>query len=138
MALSDTSKKYMEILFLIGRVLYGGYFTYMGIQHFTKNQALAGYAGSKGVPYARQAVYLAGALIFLGGLGVLLGVYTRWAVLALVLFLVPVTFMMHAFWKVSDPNGKMMDMVQFNKNMALLGAALMLLQIPEPWTYSLL
>ena len=37
-------------------------------------------------------------------------------------------FMMHAFWKVQDPMAKMSERVNFTKNMALLGAALILLE----------
>jgi len=46
---------------------------------------------------------------------------------ALVLFLLPVTYMMHAFRKIQDPMVKMGEMVNFMKNHALLGAVLILL-----------
>lgn len=123
-------------LFLLGRVLYGGYFFIMGVNHFRNTGALAGYAASKGVPSPALAVRGSGLLLLLGGAGVLLGAHTGLAVLALALFLVPVTFKMHAFWSVADPNMKMMDYVNFMKNLALLGGALMLLMIPGPWPYS--
>jgi hypothetical protein len=35
--------------------------------------------------------------------------------------------MMHAFWKLKDPMARMSDMVNFSKNLALLGAVLLLL-----------
>ena len=127
----------MEFLFLIGRIIFGGYFLYSGINHFKNNAAMAGYAASKGVPLPKYAVYASGALILLGGTGILLGVYVKLAVLCLVLFLVPVSFMMHNFWKISDSNQKMMEMVNFTKNMALLGGALMTLAILEPWSLAL-
>jgi putative oxidoreductase len=44
-----------------------------------------------------------------------------------VLFLVPVTIMIHPFWKVQDPAAKMGEMINFTKNLALLGAVLMML-----------
>lgn len=127
----------MEILFLIGRVLYGGYFLMNAFNHFTKSQMLSGYAASKGVPLPRLAVLGSGLLLALGGLGILLGVYIQWAVWALIIFLIPVSFKIHAFWLVPDPNMKMIETVNFTKNMALLGAALVLLAIPLPWGYSL-
>ena len=55
---------------------------------------------------ASTAVYLTGSLLTLGGLGVLLGFYVEWALVLLVIFLVPVSFMMHAFWKVADAQAK--------------------------------
>jgi putative oxidoreductase len=124
---------YSAVLFLIGRILYGGYFVMSGVNHLTKTGMLAGYAQSKGVPSPKFAVVVSGLLLIAGGLGVLLGVYVSWAVLALVVFLVPVSFTMHAHWKVSDPAMKMADMQHFLKNMALLGGALMLLAISTPW-----
>ena len=126
----------MDILFLIGRILFGGYFIMNGLNHLFKGSALAGYASSKGVSQPKLAVFATGLLILFGGIGILLGVYVEYAVLFLALFLIPVSFMMHAFWKISDPMAKMMDQINFMKNMALLGAALMTLAIPMPWLWS--
>ncbi len=128
---------YTEILFLVGRVLFGGYFVMMGLNHYMKTGMLGGYAQSKGVPMPAFAVMGSGLLLLAGGLGVLLGAYVPWAVAALALFLVPVSFKMHAFWAIPDPMARMGDQVNFMKNMALLGAALMLLMIPGPWPFSL-
>ncbi|MEK7635590.1 MAG: DoxX family membrane protein [Patescibacteria group bacterium] len=127
---------YFDILFFIGRLLLGGYFIISGINHFTKLGMLEGYTQSKGVPMPKAAVIITGILLLLGGLGILLGVYVEWAILALVIFLVSVTFIMHAFWKVQEPNMRMSEMVHFMKNLALLGALLMLLSIPM-WPYPL-
>ncbi len=127
----------MDYLFLLGRILYGGFFIYSGIKHFTGLGMLKGYAAFKKVSMPGPAVMVTGLLLLIGGLGVLLGVYTNWAILALVLFLVPVTFKMHDFWNDQDPNTKMTNRLNFMKNMALLGAALMLLTLAQPWPLSL-
>ena len=126
----------MEILFLIGRVIFGGYFIYNGINHFKNNVALTGYAASKGVLFPKYAVYLSGVLILLGGIGIVLGAYVKYAIVALCLFLIPVTFMMHQYWKATDPMQKSFEFVNFTKNLALLGAALMTLAVLEPWSFS--
>lgn len=105
--------------------------------HFTKGEMLSGYAASKGIPSPKLAVYGSGFLLFVGGLGVVLGVYTQWALWALVFFLIPVTFKMHAYWKVTDSSMQMMDKINFFKNLALLGAVLMMLAVPGPWSYVL-
>ena len=119
-----------EILFVVGRILFGGYFFWNGLNHIIKNRVLAGYAQSKGVPAPRFMVYFSGLFIFLGGLGVLLGAYMEWSAALIAIFLVVVSFKMHNFWAMTDPMQKMMEMVQFTKNMALLGAALMLAALP--------
>ena len=118
-------------LFYLGRVLYGGFFILSGINHFTHTDMLAGYAASKHVPMPKLAVLFSGLLIFLGGLWILTGYFVQIGVLELALFLVPVSFKVHDFWNDTDPNQKMMNRVHFMKNMALLGAALMFLQIPN-------
>ncbi len=125
------------LLFLVGRIVFGGYFIMSGLNHFQHADMLSGYAASKGVKSPKMAVYFSGLLLLVGGLGVLLGVWVQLAVLCLVLFLLPVSFMMHAFWKITDQNMKMTESVNFKKNMALLGAALMLLAISTPWPLSL-
>lgn len=126
-----------DIIFLVGRLLLGGYFLINGINHFRQMNMLSGYAGSKKVPYPNLAVGVSGILLLIGGLGILLGVYIEWAVLALVLFFIPVSVMLHNFWAATDPQTKMTDTINFTKNMALMGAVLMLLSIPTPWPLSL-
>lgn len=126
----------MDILFLIGRILFGGFFLFSGISHFTKMSMMSGYAASKGVPASTFFVAIAGIFLLLGGAGIILGAYIQWAVATLVLFFVPVTLKMHAFWRDTDPQSRAMNMTQFLKNSALLGASLMMLAIPAPWIYS--
>ena len=125
------------VIFLIGRLLLGGYFIFGGFNHFKMLNMMSGYAQMKGVPSPKAAVAFSGLLLFIGGLSILLGIYPTVGAVALVLFLVPVTFMMHAFWNVQDAQLKMGEMVNFTKNLALLGASLMLLSIPQPWSTSL-
>jgi uncharacterized membrane protein YphA (DoxX/SURF4 family) len=126
-----------ELLFLLGRVLFGGFFILNALNHFTKTGMIAQYAGSKKVPSPKYAVWLSGLFILFGGLGILLGVQVQYAVSLLVIFLAVVSLTMHNFWAIQDPMQKQMEMIQFLKNMALLGAALMALAIPQPWAYRL-
>ena len=128
----------MDILFLVSRIVFGGYLLMSGSNHFTHGEMLAGYAASKGVPMAKLAVWVSGLLLILGGLGILLGIYVEYAVLAIALFFIPVTFKIHNFWTQQDPQAKMMDMIHFMKNMAILAASLAYLFVPQPWTWTLL
>jgi putative oxidoreductase len=120
-------------LFVLGRILVGGYFIMSGVNHFQHLKMLTGYAQSKGVPMPRGAVQLSGLMMLLGGAGILLGVLIGYSVLLLTLFLFCVSFKMHDFWNVSDPMQKMGEKINFTKNMALLGAILMFLAIPLAW-----
>jgi putative oxidoreductase len=112
-----------DIFFWGGRFIFGGYFAFMGLNHFMKTDMLTGYASSKGVPNPRVAVYGSGAMIFLGGLGVIFGFLVSIALCLIMLFLIGVSYKMHAFWKITEPGERMTEMNNFMKNMALLGAS---------------
>lgn len=127
----------MDVLFLIGRIIVGVYYLFNALNHFTQLEMLSGYAQSKGVPAPKVAVLVSGLLLLIGGLSFLLGYQPVVGVAAIVLFFLGVTFKMHNFWAVDDPQMKMVEMVNFTKNMALMGSALMFLLIPTPWPYSL-
>ncbi|PIR47035.1 MAG: DoxX family protein [Candidatus Vogelbacteria bacterium CG10_big_fil_rev_8_21_14_0_10_45_14] len=133
----ESSLQFAEVLFLIGRILFGGYFAYSGINHFIKWDMMRGFTASKGVPQAGPMVAISGILLLVGGLGIVAGVAIPWAVASLAVFLIPTSLLMHAFWKDTDPMQKMANQINFMKNMALLGAALMLLMIPMPWAIAL-
>jgi len=68
------------------------------------------------------------AVIFegLGGLLVLLGVQPRTGALLLVLFLIPVTLVYHAFWTLQGQESQM-QMIMFMKNLSIFGGLLILL-----------
>ena len=61
-----------------------------------------------------------------GGSSILFGYKAKAGAWLVVAFLVPVTLMMHNFWVVTDPQMRMMQMVNFNKNLAMLGGAFMI------------
>ncbi len=128
----------MTLAFLLGRILIGGYFLMNAWKHFTQLDGYSGYAASKGVPSPKAGVFVSGVLILLGGLGLLFGVSPTASITLLILFLVPVSFYMHAFWKIADPNARMMEQIAFMKNLALVGALLMLYAVPVPWVYSVI
>ena len=114
------------IIFLIGRNMFGGYFVMMGLNHFGNHKMLTGYATSKKIPRPSLAVYLSGVLIFFGGVGIITNMYPFASLALIMIFLIPVSFLIHSYWKNSDPMAKMTDMTHFFKNMALIGATLML------------
>jgi uncharacterized membrane protein YphA (DoxX/SURF4 family) len=126
-----------SILFLLGRILFGGYFLMNAFNHFKNAGMLSSYAQSKGVPAPKLAVIVSGVLLLIGGLSVLFGLYPTIGAVALILFLVPVSFIMHAYWKIQDQQMNMVERVNFMKNLALVGAALLLLFISQPWPESL-
>ena len=125
-----------SIAFLIGRILIGGFFMSAGFSHFARLNMMAGYARMKGTPAPRLGVGGSGILLLLGGASLLLGFHPSIGVVLLLIFLLPTSFMIHNFWTIRDPQAKMAEMVQFQKNIAILGLLLMTLLIPQPWPLS--
>ncbi|TQQ83266.1 DoxX family protein [Halonotius terrestris] len=124
-------------LFLLGRLLFGGVLAFNGLNHFLDADAMAGYAGAKGVPAPGLMVPFTGGILLFGGLGVAAGVLPSLAAGALIVFLVVTTPLMHDFWAVPEDQ-KQGEMVNFLKNVALTGAALALLAISTTaWPYAL-
>jgi putative oxidoreductase len=116
----------MRCLVMIGRILFAlifimaapCHFSHEGIQH----------AAELGVPFAAVLVPISGIVALAGGISVAAGYKARWGAWLLVGFLVPVTVMMHSFWKLQDPATIHLQQAMFAKNVSMLGAALLLTQ----------
>lgn len=123
----------MDALLLIGRVLFVPIYIMSGLGfHLGQMKAGVGYAQSKGVPAANVLVPLSGIQIVIGGLLILFGVWPDLGALLLAIFLVPTALLMHNFWAVEDPMARAGEMSQFQKNIALAGAALVMFAF---WAY---
>lgn len=116
----------MDIVLLIGRVLFALLFINSGLAHFAQRDAMAGYAQFKKVPAAKLMVLLTGFMILLGGIFVAVGIYADLGALLLAIFLIPTAFMMHNFWTIQDAQAKQTEMISFFKNLSLAGAALVI------------
>lgn len=108
---------------LIGRILIAAIFVTGGIAKLTDTAGTVGYMESAGVPYAYPLAILAGIVEIVGGLSLVFGVVARLGALLLVLYLIPVTLVMHAFWNLEGADYQM-QMVQFMKNLAIMGGLL--------------
>ena len=118
---------------LLGRVLFTAVFIISSVNHFNGNDLA--YAQQDGVPLARLLVPASGALALIGGALILLGYRAKLGAWLLVLFLVPVTPVMHNFWAVKDPMMAAMQMANFMKNLSMLGGAFLISQFGAgPWS----
>ena len=113
-------------LVLLGRLLFALIFLMSAPSDF-KAQVI-GYVASQGVPLASIGVPLMGVISLVGGLSILLGYRAKIGAWLIVLFLVVVTPLMHRFWGVADPNMAQTQMINFLKNLSLLGGALLITQ----------
>lgn len=121
---------------LIARLIMGGYFIYNGINHLTNHAFMTSYASSYGVPQPGLAVAATGLMLLIGGASLLIGVWPKFGAALLVIFLLGVTPVMHAFWLETEQQARMSQMINFTKNFALLGGLLFAMAVPQPWPLS--
>ena len=114
----------MRYVALLGRILFALIFITAAPRHFTHEGIQ--HAAELGVPFAGLMVPISGVMALAGGLSIVLGYRARWGAWLLVGFLVPVTLMMHAFWKLHDPASIHIQQAMFAKNLSMLGAALLI------------
>lgn len=114
----------MDVLFLIGRILFAALFAGSAVGHLTNTDQMAGFAESRGVRPAKPAVIVTGVQIALGALLVLLGIWIDIGFILIALFLLGTAFLMHPFWRESDAQSRSMEQIQFMKDLGLAGAAI--------------
>jgi uncharacterized membrane protein YphA (DoxX/SURF4 family) len=124
-------------LLLVGRVLFGGFLAFAGLNHFLNGEEMSEYAAAKGVPAPSFGIAASGAMLVLGGLGILLGAYPVIAAGMVATFFVVVTPAMHDFWAVPEAETEE-ELTNFLKNAELLGAALVFLALGDlSWGFAL-
>jgi len=111
---------------VFGRLFFSLLFISSGIAHLKRLGPMSEYAASKGIPAPKLAVAFTGIVILSGGLLVLIG-WTRFIGVGLLfLFLIPAAFLIHPYWKETDPANRELEKAHFYKNIALAGAALLI------------
>lgn len=125
------------IALLVARILFGGVIAFTGLNHFLQAEQMTGYAQHKGLPAPKVSVLGSGAVLVLGGLAIVTGVFPVLGAIAIAVFLLVAGITMHDFWAVSEEE-QQTEMTQFLKNVALAGGALAIAVLGlSNWTYSL-
>lgn len=95
----------------------------------------AEYMASEGVPNPKFALFGAIGLLLIGGIAVILGAWTRFGAIFLLVFLAAATYYFHDFWKFTDPVQRQLQTIQFMKNLAIGGGILSLIAFGGgPWS----
>jgi putative oxidoreductase len=115
-----------NIIDLLGRVMLSFIFLYEAydsIFYFKETKVKMTYYGLTW----NQDMLLFGAifLLLLGGIMLLVGYRTGLATVLLLLYWVPVTFIVHSFWNDPEPERRM-ESIFFMKNMAIVGGMLVI------------
>jgi putative oxidoreductase len=115
-----------DTLWLLARCFIGGIFVYSGFGKLMALDAFAASLGKGGVPMPEVMAVVGAAVEFFGGLAIVLGLQTRYAALLMALFTISATLISHRFWDFQDLAMRKGQSVHFMKNLAILGAFLLL------------
>lgn len=114
----------MKAIVLLGRILFSLIFLVSSLGHFSAQNIQ--YAASQGLPFAGLLVPVSGVLALLGALSITVGYKAQAGALMIIVFLLPVTLVMHQFWAAVDPVAQQMQLAMFLKNISMMGAALLI------------
>ena len=124
-ATATTTNSTQDTLALIGRILVAYLFIPAGIGKLMGFGGTVGYITSAGLPLPEVAAAIA-IVVELGlGIALLLGVKTRWTAIVMAIFSVVTALFFHKYWSAPDAM-KMMQQINFNKNIAIAGGLLAL------------
>lgn len=121
----DSAITTRHLVVLVARIALSAIFLMSGYAKLTDPGAAIGYMTAKGVPEPDTLVYIAGLAEIAGGLSLLFGFLTRVGTLGLVAFLFVTNWYFHDFWNMAG-NDRRMELIQFSKDMAIVGGLLML------------
>jgi putative oxidoreductase len=110
---------------LIGRIALALIFIASGFDKLMGFDGTVGYIKGQGVPLPEVAAAIAVVIELGGGLAILAGWMTRWAALALIVFLIVISPIFHNFWSMSGED-RMINQIMFMKNLSILGGFLVL------------
>ncbi|MDM7460625.1 MAG: DoxX family protein [bacterium] len=110
-------------LSVVGRVLLCLIFLTSGVNKILTFEATAARMADAGMPLAPLLLVGAIGLELVGSALVITGFHIPLGALMLLVFLVPATFIFHAFWKFEEPQ-QTAERIQFMKNLAITGALL--------------
>lgn len=118
----------LGIATVLGRIMLATIFLMSAVGNKIPNfSGVAEYMASEGVPAPKLLLF--GAIVFLvaGSLSVILGLKARLGAGLLFVFLLLATYFFHDFWTLSDPHESEMQMIQFMKNLSMMGAMLFIM-----------
>lgn len=118
---------------LAGRILISLIFIMSGLGKVFQFDGQVAYAASQGVPLASLAIIISIIAELAAAAMIVFGFKARLGAFILLLWMIPVSLMMHAFWNIEDPMAQQMNMIMFMKNLSMMGAMLLIMSFgPGP------
>ena len=116
-----------DIADLIGRVFLSFIFFYHAYDAIVFSKSTRQLMTEYGITWNQNFLFLSGiGLLVVGGTLILIGYRAKFGAFLLLLFWVPVTFVLYSFWNDPEPQNRE-NAIQFMKNIAITGGLLMVL-----------
>ena len=115
-----------DIIDLIGRILLSFIFIFEAFDSIFYFRKTKDVMTSYGITF-QQDLLLIGAIILLlmGGTLLLIGYRSSFGSILLLLYYIPVTFIVHSFWNDAEEMTRRLESIMFMKNLAIIGGLLM-------------
>jgi putative oxidoreductase len=127
----------LDATVLLARALFGCVLGYLAIGNLLSYEDTVAYARSKGAPLAGVAVPVMSVVLLAGAASIALGAFPALGALAVIVFLLGVTPVMHDFWTLEGMD-RQNEQVAFLKNVGLLAGALFVLALSSvEWSYAI-
>ena len=112
---------------ILGRTMLATIFLMSAVGNKIPNfSGVVAYMTGEGVPSPRLMLALAIVFLLFGSVSVILGYHARFGAALLLVFLALATYYFHDFWTFTGQE-KDMQMIQFMKNLSMMGAMLFLI-----------
>jgi putative oxidoreductase len=116
----------MNALFLVARILLVLVFIIVPLQVISASGRIAGAPPLRGVPSPQASIVAVSVVAITGAALVILGLWADLGALMIAAYLVPVTLVMHAFWKFHDEPQRKSHRESLLLNVSIFGGCLIL------------
>lgn len=110
----------VDVTLLVARVLLVVIFPISAYFKIIGWPGIAGMLGGQGIPLPEVAGGIAIAVEILAALLVIIGLWTRWAAIALILYVAGATVIAHRFWEFTGP-AQFNQLMTFLKSLCMMG-----------------
>jgi putative oxidoreductase len=117
---------WQHFLLLAGRVLIGWIFVESGFRKLIGMDPFITSLVRRSVPWPTGLGWIGAVVEFFGGAAILLGVYTRCAAVAIIVFTVIATLIGHRYWEIAEPAARRIQQSNFAKNITIIGGLILL------------
>ena len=118
-----------NFLFLVGRVLIGIFFLWKASEKIRHWNDAANILKKKKVPYISYVLPLSTAIQLIGGLSIVLGLYTDIGATFLAIHMIVHMYKVHNFWNMNQGQERNFEKLSFMKDLAILGSLFLFIVI---------